>query len=447
MDIDQLTGLLTVPEGGESPIARTPPGQLLGERPLEKVAIGEGKLGLEPTIYLDEKKRYLDHLNELRRVNLGDDNADTAGYGLYLVRIPVSIQPGEKTYEGYGADASTSPSAPTSAPPSCPRPSATSSSPTWWTNSRPVVFEILERKLDEQYLAALTLLDLLEASGEFTPWRLRQIAAAIRKLDSNIDINYREVAEEAGLQNVTGQESLARYFDNLAVILGAQPPGRRSLRLDVATQTLAPQFQSLSAAVRSLVPEVAEVLSDTLSGNLSNVNFTSNRYDARPYPVAPSDMGDVFLVRNLLRLARAARAAQTTVRLRATDLRSFLSQELFDAYAIIARHPEYPLLVEDAANAVENHQFSLLGPMYHNIVATLPGDLQGNRNDPTSILSYAITVDAGLLNRRLREDMRQLVGQNNFAPACDVDALFFYVPTPLPERTRRSGPTSMPAGR
>ena len=61
-------------------------------------------LGVDPTVYLDEKKRFLDHLNEIRRINLGPDQNDSSGYGLYLVRMPVSISPGEKTYQGFGAD-------------------------------------------------------------------------------------------------------------------------------------------------------------------------------------------------------------------------------------------------------------------------------------------------------------------------------------------------------
>ena len=61
-------------------------------------------LGLEPTIYLDQKKRFLDHLNQIRRLNLGPDQNDSSGYGLYLVRLPVSITPGECTYHGHGAD-------------------------------------------------------------------------------------------------------------------------------------------------------------------------------------------------------------------------------------------------------------------------------------------------------------------------------------------------------
>ena len=62
------------------------------------------KLGLEPTIVLDEQKRYLDQLGDLRRVNLGNDLADSAGYGIYLIRMPISITPGEHTRMGYGAE-------------------------------------------------------------------------------------------------------------------------------------------------------------------------------------------------------------------------------------------------------------------------------------------------------------------------------------------------------
>ena len=61
-------------------------------------------LGVDPTVYLDEKKRFLEHLNQIRRINLGPDQNDSSGYGLYLVRLPVSITPGECTYQGYGAD-------------------------------------------------------------------------------------------------------------------------------------------------------------------------------------------------------------------------------------------------------------------------------------------------------------------------------------------------------
>jgi hypothetical protein len=58
---------------------------------------------LESTVVLDEHSNYLNHLNQLRRVNLGDDLADRPGYGLYLIRIPVTLSPGPKSRRGKGA--------------------------------------------------------------------------------------------------------------------------------------------------------------------------------------------------------------------------------------------------------------------------------------------------------------------------------------------------------
>ncbi len=64
---------------------------------------GENRIGLEPTIELDEKSRYLDHLHELRRAHAGDDLTDSPGYGLYLIRMPVSLLPGPEVRRGNGA--------------------------------------------------------------------------------------------------------------------------------------------------------------------------------------------------------------------------------------------------------------------------------------------------------------------------------------------------------
>ncbi len=60
-------------------------------------------IGLEPTVLLEEKKTFYDRLNQYRRQNFGDDNADAAGYNLYQFGMPVSILPGEKTHKDHGA--------------------------------------------------------------------------------------------------------------------------------------------------------------------------------------------------------------------------------------------------------------------------------------------------------------------------------------------------------
>lgn len=61
-------------------------------------------VSLEPTQVLDQMSRYLQHLHELRRINEGDDTRGLPGYSMNLLRIPVSVMPGKKTREGYGAE-------------------------------------------------------------------------------------------------------------------------------------------------------------------------------------------------------------------------------------------------------------------------------------------------------------------------------------------------------
>lgn len=78
------------------PVAETPP------RP-PGTPFGDLSLSLEPTLQLDQLSRYVHHLHELRRINEGDDIADSPGYSLNLVRIPVSITPGKLTQAGHGA--------------------------------------------------------------------------------------------------------------------------------------------------------------------------------------------------------------------------------------------------------------------------------------------------------------------------------------------------------
>lgn len=69
-----------------------------------KNAAGNLTISLEPTIYLEQKARYLNYLQQIRRTNEGDDTTDAPGYALHLMRIPVSVLPGKNTQAGHGAE-------------------------------------------------------------------------------------------------------------------------------------------------------------------------------------------------------------------------------------------------------------------------------------------------------------------------------------------------------
>ncbi len=87
---------------GTMTVFNTAPGQLFsGQSPF---GTDFDKVQLEQTIELDQRARYLNHLHELRRLNEGDDTADSPGYSLNLVRIPISILPGSKTRRGHSAE-------------------------------------------------------------------------------------------------------------------------------------------------------------------------------------------------------------------------------------------------------------------------------------------------------------------------------------------------------
>ena len=87
-------------ESGTQPLGPA----LLGTANPGRFEAESGKISLEPTIHVDQLSRYLNHINHLRRINEGADNADAPGYALNLVRIPVSVLPGKRTRMGYGAE-------------------------------------------------------------------------------------------------------------------------------------------------------------------------------------------------------------------------------------------------------------------------------------------------------------------------------------------------------
>lgn len=267
-------------------------------------------LGVEPTIYLDELKRYQDHLNQLRRVNMGDDIADSAGYGLYLVRMPVSVQTGECTNKGHGA----------------------------------ILTATLRHDFDRNFLAStfrnMAINDLVDQLSPIVYELIRSDAPKILAGLQTLDDAAKRYSEIRG--NITG-----RVIDDKEFFRG----GTRMPGASTATVTL-------------------------------------NVVNGRTYPIAPTEMFSVFLMRNLYVLALHAKESLTTPTVRATDVRRFMRRELEMAYDIIsqtfrsadpgaaATALAYEQQVEVIAMHVRNQEFDLLPRDYINLARMLPGNFR-----------------------------------------------------------------------
>ena len=67
-------------------------------------------------------------------------------------------------------------------------------------------------------------------------------------------------------------------------------------------------------------------------------SFPSTRFGVRTYPVAPSDIDDVFLTNGILTVVRRTQAAMPTEIPRATDVRNYLRHEIEGAYNLLEHY-------------------------------------------------------------------------------------------------------------
>ena len=174
---------------------------------------------------------------------------------------------------------------------------------------------------------------------------------------------------------------------------------------------------------------------ESLFNKILSPRIPSTRLAARPYPISPTDLDKVMLRANLMHLALALRQSISTVNPRASEIRAFLYQISESAYQLF---PRFEPMIGEIALAVNNHQHDEMQQLYARLTGSLPAVMAEPTNfleklrDPVAIMCWAIAVDAGLLDERLKDEMKRLDGQSGFHPACDLDSLFFYLSEPQP---------------
>ena len=370
----------TAPKGAISPAS--PPGNLT--------------YGLEPNVQNDEQGDYITHLQRLRRINLGDDNADSAGYGLYLMRVPVSITPGDCTKKGFGAVVNMSVSH--------------DFGPKFLQSTyrnlvindlidqlSPVVYEMIRSGLADEHQKAL--------EAYYKPDRRRKPAPA----------NGHSSAAQA---DPATQKIRDRGTHKIAHIFAARTVNRGEPRVyPLAPSDFNRVFGGMfNILLLSYATQEALDLVASPASSMPNIDFN---------------------------------------RVHLTDVRSYLKQELGAAYDLMDGHctqDAQPVLadvpyIEDLIDKVfcrkyegpkgarpnTLEEFSDFVPMYEGLTQRLPGNLHDR---PIGVLCWAIAIDAGLLSRQLHEDMSQTKGPDGWTCPPEAEQMAFYNPVPLPDASQ-----------
>jgi hypothetical protein len=372
--------------------------KLIGQMNIGNLVLPNGKLAIEPTLLEDQKKRFLDHLHALRRVNEGDDNTDAPGYGLYLVRLPISVLTGCCTQTGYGGECTFT------ATPHLP------------DDLLPHTFRDLVIN-DLAGLLTLPLTRVLETVPEEEMKRLL--------------VEYEKVSE------------------GRALIRSGLPPKGRQVHQQVRLM-----LPVREAGADVAYERVSNAIYTALSRVFSNTMPTSPRH-LNQSPVPASQIVTTFGAHNLAYLAHQLRRTikdhlachNTPYHL---DVQASLKNELVAAYDLLVspkaqqlwRHCT-PILAEAIRTQDLNTLIAIQEEFFHVDVEGLSDTYfieAPFKGDPgikvirslTSILAWAIVIDSALLNQRFHEEMRAAHAAKGCP--CPPDAwLPLFLPHPPPE--------------
>ena len=385
-------------------IDRTAPFTTGTQQPFASFGMGNNNaVSLEPSIHLDHLSEYIGHLDELRRINEGDDTVDSPGYALNLVRIPISILPGKNTQQGHVAE----------------------------------VTVIGEAQLGDDLLPTTfrnmvinDLIDLL-APGLTFAVNNGEVRTALCMAGLAQDVNAFEASILPNGRIVPGGDDVDPVRDD--------------------------QRRKLVAKVRKAMR------SHTVSVSVPTAKMRRARMPLPPEELV--DVVGEVQVALLLRATFEALGANPANRpcLEYNDVRGFLGEELQAAYDFLSQERQAAVWEEmpgwNIAELIRSHRmgelelrrrafFESLGlddeaPLSHTVTEPCLGcACRGScENDigpckicrtTTAVLAWMILVESALLNERLIEDMRNISASKGFAGTCAF-AGPFYGPNPSPE--------------
>jgi hypothetical protein len=405
----------------------------------------EKGIGIEPAERLAQKKRYLDLLAQLRRENEGSDTADSPGYQLNLMRLPVNVLPGERTDTGHGAEVTFT------------------IDPILGNDLLPVTFRrMLVNDIAEQFGLPLTEAFYLKALvNELNIENQQQIRLITRLNDLIIR------GDSLGAQKLTDEAKSKQGTVSLvdSKLLSGTMKERLKMANGVATLTPADSPFKLSelelfkkrapaaAAPKTSSSQRTKLDSSSMSQVLlsSTMNFSTGLENRQPIPT--SQMFDAYGEAFVFEIAFAAQQAigpdsRYREYVHLPDVQSFLKEESKAASQFLAKHPELMqnYCTKELAMAIRSKNPSEINSArvkYRRSVEVITNDpglvadadqitkLVPNQFSLTSALAWVMIVNAALLNDRLVQDMQESATAKGKPPiAMPGEWPQFYMPDP-----------------
>lgn len=397
-------------------------------------------LSLEPTIQLDQMSRYLNHLHELRRINEGDDIADSPGYALNLVRIPVSVLPGRQTRKGYGAEITIT------AEPYL----SDELLPTTFRNL--VINDVVDQLAypmtrvinshDELILGYLELIwqqHFADASGGTAgqgPQDVRLSPHDFNKEQTPVT-SVSMLGEMSGDTAGSRLDALMSVVDERSAAEGASPLRTRP---QSPAAMFAPDVSGEWGKIERLGRAVEHDVAPTL---LQAFSVPVSRSRRSQLPMAPTRVLEVF---DLYLLGHVAADAQFGLhrhpvnqdQLHLMDVRAFLTEELAGAYDFLESQERivlWSLAGPNLASAIRSRDRKRLNGLRNDFLKGLgigaDAKAKFTEANTTIALAWTILVHASLLNERLIQDIEE-ASVTGGCSSClaDVEGLDFYNPQP-----------------
>lgn len=400
------------------------------------LVVDDSKIALEPVIMLDQLSRYLNHLHELRRINEGDDTADSPGYSLNLVRMPVSLSPGRATREGYGAEVTIT------------------ANPYLSDELLPITFRnlVINDLVDQ---LALPITKLVESK----PWENEDYVRA-KQLESEWEtlVREREIAIERELKNRADALNLSPE-QLQSMLQGTGVPDSIEMAVQRAREAIGNVVSEYSidlntAQIKALQThsQVDEVLRNRTIYSIG----PSSRGRTAQNPVPPSKFVDVFGNQQLITIAHTFAKGYRGRQVRwnggdedivhLPDVQQFLEMELGAAFDLLSQNEALPIWSLLSEGGSPSFVFRLRRGDLDGLEVDrkrVISELRTAGTDPTSVpvtfgnlrcieaMAWAIIVESALLNDHLIGDMKS-IAQLRGCGCMNSDGMQFYLPNPHP---------------